>query len=100
MEIMMDHARREPVPPGRLVPVPAELDALVLSLLAKDPEQRPPNARSVIHALDAVPLPPGGQWGEAQQEAWWSKFTGREPLSEVPRKLEISRPVGVTPAQD
>lgn len=44
-----------PVPPHRLYPeVPARLEALILSLLAKEPACRPGSARQVVEALDAV----------------------------------------------
>ena len=41
----------EPVPPLRLRPeIGAELDALILAMLAKDPEQRP-SEREVVSRL-------------------------------------------------
>lgn len=44
--------------PPRLKDVPAAVAALVLSLLAKAPEDRPGSARAVIEALDGVLTPP------------------------------------------
>ncbi len=44
-----------PVPPRELRPeIPARLEALLLSLLAKDPSGRPDSARQVVEALGAV----------------------------------------------
>ena len=45
----------DPAAPSATVPnVPPELDALVLSMLARDPAARPINAAVVAHALDAI----------------------------------------------
>jgi hypothetical protein len=51
-------------------PVPAELDALVLSLLAPDREDRPADAQAVLDALDAVPVEP---WTQADAAAFWEQ---------------------------
>ena len=46
---------REPVPPGSLRSgVMPGLDALLLSLLAKDPDRRPPDAAGVVRSLRAL----------------------------------------------
>ncbi|MCE9576716.1 MAG: serine/threonine protein kinase [Deltaproteobacteria bacterium] len=72
----------DPVPIRALVPeLPAELEALVLALLARDPARRPSDAAAVARALLAIdlrasapiPLPPPvaapGPWF-AQMVAW------------------------------
>jgi hypothetical protein len=41
--------------------VPAGLDALVGRMLAKDPEQRPPDAAAVVDALRTIELPEGDE---------------------------------------
>jgi serine/threonine-protein kinase len=59
----------QPVAPGRHVPgIPAALDALVLGLLAKNPDDRPRTADEVASALevlarDDVPRPPRSKAG-------------------------------------
>jgi serine/threonine-protein kinase len=60
-----------PEPPSRRteLPIPAELDALVLSCLAKEPEHRPQSARELMQRLDAVPL--GEAWTEERAREWW-----------------------------
>ena len=50
--ILKKHCTEEPVPPSRLQRgVPAELDAIVLQLLRKDPDERPASAEELVVAL-------------------------------------------------
>lgn len=57
--MMTAHLNKAPVPPGTLRPdVPAALDALVLRLLAKAPEDRPASATEVHDALRALATAP------------------------------------------
>lgn len=64
------HINDVPVPPSKRTSqvIPPELEAIVLSLLAKKPEDRPANAAVLSTALEAVPIPP---WNEALAAAWW-----------------------------
>jgi serine/threonine protein kinase len=55
MSTLMALALEEPTPPRQLNPaVPATLSALIMRLLSKDREQRPPSATAVIAALRAI----------------------------------------------
>ena len=55
VSIALKQVSEPPVPPGRLVPgVPPELDAVVLRALAKDPQDRFPDADAFIAALEEV----------------------------------------------
>ena len=59
-ELMMAHVNQEPTPPSRYRPdLPPPLDELILSALAKDPEDRPQRCEQLrqrlIAALDDVP---------------------------------------------
>ena len=57
--IIGQHVSTTPVAPSRHRPeIPVALDRLVLELLAKAPEGRPPNAASVRRALEAVASAP------------------------------------------
>jgi serine/threonine-protein kinase len=69
MEVVLDHVRTPPVPPsvrlGR--PIPAELETLVLSCLAKEPRERPPSAEWL-----------GERLAECRTEARWTPLRARE----------------------
>jgi serine/threonine protein kinase/WD40 repeat protein len=55
MALIAKHLREQPRAPGTLVAeVPPGLDALVLSLLAKTPDERPDKAEDVAAELDAI----------------------------------------------
>ena len=72
MKLLMAHAHTAPEPPSAKteLPIPPELDALVLSCLAKDREQRPASARELLERLDAVRLET--PWTEQRAREWWT----------------------------
>jgi serine/threonine protein kinase len=55
--------QRDPKLPSSLVEVPPQLDQLVMSLLAKDPEKRPPSAKAVADECQRIRAACG--YGEA-----------------------------------
>jgi serine/threonine-protein kinase len=71
MQLLVAHAHSAPEPPSARteLPIPAELDALVLSCLAKDRANRPASARHLLERLDAVTLP--APWAEVRAREWW-----------------------------
>jgi len=56
------------------LPVPEDLDRLVIACLAKDPRERPQSARELARALSRCGS--AGSWSESQADAWWAE---REP---------------------
>ncbi len=63
--------------------VPAGLEELVLSCLAKDPERRPPSARALEERLLALPDVPA--WTRRDAEAWWETWAAAtEPRAGMP----------------
>lgn len=74
--VLFSHINDLPLPPHRFAPdIPEGLEALILRLLSKDPDQRPTSATEVLRALEeverqlqAVP-PPTGVPGTPQAAA-------------------------------
>jgi serine/threonine-protein kinase len=71
MRLMMHHAQTPPAAPSTRteLPVPADLDALILSCLAKDPLGRPQTARELAGRLSAIAT--AEQWSEERAKQWW-----------------------------
>jgi hypothetical protein len=53
------------------MPIPPDLDALVLSCLAKDRALRPQSARDLLQRLDAIMFASG--WTETSARTWWNE---------------------------
>ena len=53
---------------------PVELELVLESCLAKDPEQRPRDARELARALREIPIPDEHAWTEAKARAWWAEY--------------------------
>ncbi len=72
MEVMTCHARTQPSPPsGRTeLGIPASVDAMILSCLAKDPDERPQSADELSQRLDtcAQDVVP---WTTVRAAGWW-----------------------------
>lgn len=65
------HVQKTPDPPSTRteLPVPADLERVVLQCLAKRPEDRPASAAHLVQLLDACR--DAGEWTETDAEAWW-----------------------------
>ncbi len=72
-EVMRRHMEERPLAPSEKLgrPLAPEMEDLVLKLLAKDPESRPPTARAVEELLDEVIEPMLGRWTDEEGDAWW-----------------------------
>lgn len=72
MKLLVAHAHTPPDPPSSRteIPIPPDLDALVLSCLAKDREHRPKSARDLLQRLDGVVLQQ--PWTDPRAREWWS----------------------------
>jgi serine/threonine-protein kinase len=79
--LMAAHLNTAPKPPGLMRPgVPAALDALVIALLAKDPEDRPASAAKVCDALRSLRVTPptsrcGGRLSDTDTETMTAPLT-------------------------
>ena len=90
MKVLMHHLNTPPVPPSQRteLPIPRELDELVLACLQKDPARRPQNAGELFrmayncHACDG--------WNAEAAEAWWQvhlpELTGPLAIATAERK--------------
>lgn len=78
LEACKHHLHTQPEPPSARLksvdpsaaPIGAELDALVLELLAKDPKARIASAAEVVKRLDACGA--AHTWTEDDARAWWA----------------------------
>jgi len=79
--IMMQHVQQEPEPPSKRteIPIPSELDAVIMWCLAKDRADRPQTADELRVALEAIPL--AEAWTRQRARKWWDAHH----VSTVPR---------------
>ena len=95
MKMLMQHVHAAPVPPSQRteLPIPKELDDLVLACLQKDPNLRPQHAGDLFRlAQRCVSC---GDWGQEAAHHWWKVH-----LPEFTRPLGIGEQhgSGVRPA--
>jgi serine/threonine-protein kinase len=83
MKMLLQHVQAVPIPPSQRteLPIPREIDELVLACLQKDPNKRPQNAEVLLTM--ACGCKTSDCWTSDLASAWWEKhlpeFTG--PLS-------------------
>jgi hypothetical protein len=89
MALLLRHAQTLPTPPSARteLPIPAALERLVLSCLAKNPADRPQSAKELSRRLAEVES--AGAWTEERARDWW---TMHWPATETQRpQLVVSR---------
>ena len=71
VEVVIDHVKTIPKRPSEVteLPIPPELDAIVMKCLEKKPGDRYQTARQLEKALDAVPL--DELWNSDKACEWW-----------------------------
>jgi serine/threonine-protein kinase len=71
MKMLLQHVQAAPVPPSQRteLPIPPELDRLVLACLEKDPRNRPQNAEELFHMAYACRSCNG--WTHDSAKGWW-----------------------------
>ncbi len=73
VDVCVQHVTKAPVPPSTIaVHVPAALEKVILTCLAKAPADRPDGAKALARLLRE--LPPARDWSEDEAGAWWSEF--------------------------
>jgi len=70
-QMVAKHLHHEPVAPSVRagIDIPPDLERLVLSCLAKNPDARPATAADLSHALRNLAVEP---WSEAEAKEWWT----------------------------
>jgi tRNA A-37 threonylcarbamoyl transferase component Bud32 len=71
VQSLLAHVQEEPAPPSQRteLPVPPDLDRVILDCLAKDPAQRPASALVLGERLAACRL--DGPWTAEDSRLWW-----------------------------
>jgi serine/threonine-protein kinase len=99
LQLVLKHIQTEPVPPsvrlGR--PVPAALEGVILSCLAKAPGARPADAATLAEALTCAGA---DDWTQGDARQWWETTFTPKPSSDQrvapPTEfLEVAAPHGV-----
>jgi serine/threonine-protein kinase len=73
IDMFLHHVQESPMPPSQRseLPIPRELEALVMACLDKDPRRRPRDAASVLDKLRRCPGSDG--WDNESARAWWER---------------------------
>jgi len=91
IQTMLLHVQAKPVPPSQWseIPIPPELESIVLQCLAKSPSDRPRDAMTLACALESVPL--RERWTRARAERWWDEHS---PVEAPKTDLRPPTPAG------
>jgi serine/threonine protein kinase len=98
VKVMFDHIHTPPAPPSSRceLPIPPELDALILACLEKDPAKRPASASALQSRLQAIAI--ATPWTNERAESWWSlhapSMSSARPVADVVLSHE-ARPIRV-----
>jgi serine/threonine-protein kinase len=78
VQMLARHLHHEAVAPSARggIEIPHQLDRLVLSCLAKNPDDRPATAAELSDALRALDVQP---WSDAQAKEWWARNRTETP---------------------
>jgi serine/threonine-protein kinase len=93
VEVCVHHASTEPVPPSERTrnPIPADLEALIMACLSKDPGERPVSARAMRLALTRLAC--AADWDESAAMTWWRDFEARRDSAAAG---ELATPISMT----
>jgi serine/threonine protein kinase len=98
IKVMADHVYTQPSPPSSRseLPIPPDLDALILECLEKDPSKRPSSASALAVRLQAISI--ATPWTRERAEHWWSlhapRRSSKRPVADVLLSQE-ARPLRV-----
>jgi serine/threonine-protein kinase len=85
MQMLMHHLHTEPTRPSERseLPIPRELDDLVLACLQKDPTLRPQNAGELLGMAYSCHC--SDEWGQDHARRWWQSH-----LPDLTRSLTVA----------
>ena len=71
MKMLMQHVHAQPIPPSQRteLPIPRELDELVLACLQKDPDMRPQSAEDLLRMAESCRV--CESWNQMAARRWW-----------------------------
>lgn len=74
LHVCVQHLDQTPIPPAERLgsPLPEDLQQLILSLLAKRVEDRPPSAEALRQMLERLEC--WGSWTQADAQRWWETW--------------------------
>ncbi len=83
MQMLLQHVHEAPVAPSHHteMPVPAELDEVILACLRKNPDERPTSAAALAEALQRIPV--GQPWTAERAREWWDRHRPRHAAAET-----------------
>jgi len=92
METIVMHIHSPPDPPSRRtpLPIPPELETIVLACLAKDPAARPGTAEELERRLASVPL--ARPWTAERAREWWAVNRPGQSVSTAATMASASAP--------
>ncbi len=81
IKMALAHTSQKPIRPSKRteIELPAELDALILRCLEKNPADRFASVRELAEAFAAVPIK--HPWNSKRAETWWTEQRGSTQLS-------------------
>jgi hypothetical protein len=86
----MRHMHSIPPPPSERAAVPPDLEALILSCLAKDKAGRPASVAALAETLESCA--DAHSWTSTRAEAWWAtRRSSHPPAAAEPASGELTR---------
>jgi hypothetical protein len=91
IKMFVEHLQTSPVPPSRRteLPIPREVDELVMACLEKDPRCRPANAAELLRMVEQCRS--GQTWNQITAKAWWeihlAELTGPLSMTDQPEAV-------------